>query len=237
MKLTKKIAALLALILLFTALPCAFAAEDDDPINPLDGGWYMPDFIVYQELPEAAQTAFSRATEQLVGVDYEPMLLLGTQVVAGMNYSILCRATVPGPEPAASLAVLTVYAALDGTAEVRCIAPFDMTVYAEEGEFPDFTETAGGWAPYTEYEGVTLLDEVEEAFNKASEGFAGVGYVPVFYIGSRVTEGFDYALLCKATTVTAEPETFLTVAVVHVDTEGNASFASFHPVNAADFNA
>ena len=59
---------------------------------PLVGGWEnVPHGDA--ELPEDAQTAFDKALDGLVGAKYTPVALLSTQVVAGMNYCILCQIT------------------------------------------------------------------------------------------------------------------------------------------------
>ena len=69
--------------------------------EPLSGGWYnVPHEAA--ELPEDAQAAFDKALDGLVGAQYTPVALLSTQVVAGMNYCILCQITpvVPDAAPA-----------------------------------------------------------------------------------------------------------------------------------------
>ncbi len=83
------------------------------------GGWVQPESSA---LTPEAQAAFDKAMEGLVGVSYKPLELLGTQVVAGTNYRILCEATVvyPGAEP--YLAVVTIYQDLDGNASVLGIS-------------------------------------------------------------------------------------------------------------------
>lgn len=72
------------------------------------------------------QTAFDAAADGLTGVEYTPLALMGTQVVAGRNLAFLCCASTVTAEPANALAVVTVYAALDGTAEITSIAPFSI---------------------------------------------------------------------------------------------------------------
>jgi hypothetical protein len=49
-------------------------------------------------LTEEAQSAFDKAMEGLVGVNYTPLALLGTQLVSGTNYSFLCEAAVVYPD-------------------------------------------------------------------------------------------------------------------------------------------
>ena len=81
----------------------------------LMGGWAEAQS---PEMTEDATKAFETATETLTGAEYKPAALLATQVVAGINYRILCqaKATVPNAEP--YYVIITVYADLDGNAEI-----------------------------------------------------------------------------------------------------------------------
>ena len=70
------------------------------------------------ELPADAQAAFDKAVHGLVGAKYTPVALMSTQVVAGMNYCILCQITpvVPNATPAWSL--VYIYADAKGNARI-----------------------------------------------------------------------------------------------------------------------
>ncbi|MBR3504841.1 MAG: hypothetical protein IKO07_11470 [Clostridia bacterium] len=85
--------------------------------EPLDGGWEnVPHESV--ELPEDAQAAFDKALDGLVGAEYVPVALMSTQVVAGMNYCILCQITPVVPDAASTWALVYIYADLEGNAEI-----------------------------------------------------------------------------------------------------------------------
>ena len=70
--------------------------------------------------PEA-QAAFDAATAELDGCVYTLVALLGTQVVAGTNYRLLCTMEPVVPDAQASYVLMTVYAGLDGNAEITAI--------------------------------------------------------------------------------------------------------------------
>ena len=85
--------------------------------EPLDGGWQnVPHEAT--ELPEDAQAAFDKALDGLVGAEYTPVALLSTQVVAGMNYCILCQITPVVPDATPTWALVYIYADLQGNAEI-----------------------------------------------------------------------------------------------------------------------
>ena len=100
-------------ILLLVLLLCAAGAVAEHNV----GGWKN---IPHEagELPEDAQTAFDKATEGLVGAKYVPVELLSTQLVAGMNYCILCQITPVVPDATPNWALVYIYADLQGNARI-----------------------------------------------------------------------------------------------------------------------
>ena len=75
--------------------------------------------------PEA-QAALEKAVDNLAGADYEPVALLGVQVVAGANYCILCRVTPVVPDAEPTFALVYVYEGLDGTCELINVEDLDV---------------------------------------------------------------------------------------------------------------
>ena len=78
----------------------------------------------------SAQAALEKALEGMVGASYEPVACLGTQVVAGTNYCILCRITPVVPKPTSHFALVYVYRALDGTAKILDVQDLALGVQA-----------------------------------------------------------------------------------------------------------
>lgn len=99
------------------------------PGEALVGGWAVPDSLTVLPLPENAQTAFDKALGEFTGSNIEPMALLGTQVVAGTNYAILCRVTPVVPDAVSTVQVVTVYADLQGNAEFTDFCTLDQASY------------------------------------------------------------------------------------------------------------
>lgn len=122
----KIIALILAAVLAVIGLAPAFAEEN------LAGGW-----TVYanaeEPVPAEAAEALAKALEQLVGAAYEPAALLATQVVAGVNYAILCTVTPVVPNAVPNWAIVYVYAGVDGTCEILEVQDiaFGLTPIAE----------------------------------------------------------------------------------------------------------
>ena len=120
----KVIALICALMLVFTT--AAFAGE-------MLGGWKT---VESEEttLPEDAAKAFETALNGLVGCTYKPVALLGTQVVSGTNYCILCELTPVVPNPTPSYALVYIYADLQGNAEITNIAELDIAALSQPAE-------------------------------------------------------------------------------------------------------
>lgn len=84
----------------------------------MTGGWQKAQSPA---MTDEAKAAFEKATEGLLCVDYVPVALLSTQVVAGTNYRILCEATEVYPGAETHYAVMTVYEGLDGSANILSV--------------------------------------------------------------------------------------------------------------------
>lgn len=82
------------------------------------GGYSLPDSPV---ITEDIRKICDKAFEELEGVRYTPIALLGTQVVAGTNYQVLCAAEVAVPDAETEYAVVTIYEDLEGNVEVTDI--------------------------------------------------------------------------------------------------------------------
>ena len=124
----KLISLFLALMLAILAIP-ALAEDAQDPDMAFDPD-IDPDFLVGAweswtgnplEIPDDVKAAFEKAMEGLVGCTYEPIAILGTQVVSGMNYCLLCKTTIVTPDAPVSYTLVYIYEALDGTAEILSI--------------------------------------------------------------------------------------------------------------------
>ncbi|MCQ2529687.1 MAG: hypothetical protein MJ086_00300 [Lachnospiraceae bacterium] len=96
----------------------------------LAGGWNVTDTFGAPNMPVEVQEPFDKAMEGLTGVNYQPMAFLGSQVVAGANYAVLCHGTTVTAEPTNNIYVVYVYAGLDGTASVNNIVCLNLTDFS-----------------------------------------------------------------------------------------------------------
>lgn len=117
----KKLIAILLTALMMTGIACAYA-------EPVDGGWSVAE---NNAITEETKAVFDKALEGLVGVNYEPIAYLGSQVVAGTNHCFLCKATVVSPDAEPSLVLIYIYEDLKGNAEIMSIVDINLGVAAD----------------------------------------------------------------------------------------------------------
>lgn len=85
------------------------------------GDWSLDD-VKGCNLPQKVQSAFTDATSELVGADYEPIAYLGSQVVNGTNYKILALKTPVVPNGTKSFVKMIVNYGTDGTSRLVSIS-------------------------------------------------------------------------------------------------------------------
>ena len=192
----------------------------DDYVELTVGDWDANgDFPAYT-LPSGAAEAFASMT-LAEGETLTPVALLGTQVVAGTNYAVLCTRNLESEGPVETLGVAVIYAALDGSAELLRFTALEPEVYlAKVGAVA--TGLAGGWSCACA-EGVGLDETVADTF--ASCGAEGT---PLALLALQSVDGLNYAVL------TLQGET-LAVLVIYDGIGGVMEVTGSAPFDLADY--
>ena len=220
---------LMAALLVLTAVACKAneqpkAAEEQPTAEaetlanePLAGGWTpAEDFSVTDE----RRAIFDKGMAVLLGVDYEPLAYLGSQVVAGKNHVFLAKGTAVTPALPVSYALVYLYEDLQGGVKVLTVANLPI-VPNEDGTLALPEEgLMGGWA-YVEDPAFT--DEDEAKLEAALQNQVGASYAIVAYVGEQVVAGLNRCLLCQVTPVVPDARPHYALAYVYTDLEGNSS--------------
>ena len=112
---------------------------------------------------------------------YEPIALLGTQVVSGTNYLYLCKSTWTDYQENVSFVLLQIYQDLSGKSEVIGSAIlFPTEESREEGE--DYIDNTGSYLPEN-------IPAIQNAFTEAVPDDENAYYIPLAYIGKHTQEG------------------------------------------------
>lgn len=200
----------------------ALSAETVEPVsavaeeNCISGSWKRASDPA---LTEKVRKVFDKAFEGLEGVSYTPVALLASRTTGfGTQYRILCKATVVVPGAQEEYVVVTLQHSWLSKAEILDIGdPLCLTNL-------DYEEGAVG--TWQEAESPAMTEEATAAFNKATEGFVGVDYVPVALLSTQTVAGMNYRILCEATTVYPGAEMHYAVVNVYESLEGNANIIS-----------
>ena len=112
---------------------------------------------------------------------YEPIALLGTQVVSGTNYLYLCKSTWTDYQENVSFVLLQIYQDLFGKSEVMGSAILFPTEESEE-EGEDYSYNTGSYLPEN-------IPAIQNAFEEAVPDNESAYYIPLAYIGKHTQEG------------------------------------------------
>ena len=176
------------------------------------------------------ENVFHKAMEGLLGVNYEPIACLGTQLVSGTNYAFFCRAQAVAPDAEPYYAVVKVYENLEGNAEILEIV--SMTPYGEVNENAGTAEAMlGSW---------TVPEDDEAgfaAFEKAAEGLVGASHTPIRVLGTQLVSGNNYCLLCRSIGVYPGAEPYYTLITVYEKLSGEAEITDIVDLDASGLPA
>ncbi|MBQ9391316.1 MAG: hypothetical protein IJU02_03925 [Lachnospiraceae bacterium] len=115
--LKKLIVCFLIVICALSMTSCSGCSKQEETTA---GGWTVAtDGTITNEHREL----FNKALGTIDGLSYEPIKLLETQVVAGMNYRFLCNEHTSAENDSATRVIVTIYEDLDGNAKITSVAP------------------------------------------------------------------------------------------------------------------
>lgn len=238
----KKIISLICIFLLLLSLfSCRKAEESDSPeetdiqspvidstdasepenVQTKSDGWKTNTDFGNVEMPYDAVDALNLALADYSDAFYIPVAYLGRQATSCTNYAFLCTFKPKTPGADVSLCVIKVHSDTNGNAEVISIDP--VTVGNTDSKKTDFIpeDITSGYNVLEASEAI-LIDEVKHAFESAITSLFGVAYEPVALLGTQQTEGFNYEILCKAATISAEPASALAVVYVYASPDGTS---------------
>ena len=191
------------------------AAADAAPIL---GGWTKADVVA---LTVEQQELLEKATEGLLGAKYIPVAFLGSQLVSGTNYALLCRVAPVTADPVETYAIVKLYQDLSGN-----VSLLDVT---DSGVPTNINELPGGWA---QCEAPIVTEELQALFDKAMEGYTGMGFRPVALIATQLVSGTNYCFFCESMPVDGGESGYAFVTV-YKDLDGNAQITDVAPFTAA----
>lgn len=181
------------------------AAED-----ALVGGWVKPESPA---LTDEVKGYFAKAFPDGTNTFYEPVALLGTQVVSGTNYKVLYRKISIGTSDAVdTYGIGTIYVDLKNNVEVLDVGELDVPTHLNEG----------GW---TTYDVTDLTNDEKAAFQDAFNGMTGVSYDPIAVIAESDS---GYYVLFEAQVVYPGTEPYYAVIEIKKTDTGNLEIGEIY---------
>ena len=185
------------------------------------GGWEINKGALVPDSNSDAVKVFNSAMKGITGCDYDLIAVLGSQSVAGTNYSYLCRETTVAPKAESRFAIVNIYEDLNGNAmlfgekalplmEADADSTDDdaaptaddaaQTEAAAASTGADTEKAENEVAPAWQYNqdktDLSAHEDVQNAFEQVT--VSPSSYEPVAYIGSRATaNGTEYAVFCS----------------------------------------
>ncbi|MBR5337472.1 MAG: hypothetical protein IK152_05760 [Lachnospiraceae bacterium] len=204
------------------------------PVEPvhIDGGWQLNLDGPTPVINDDALDAFYEATPNLMGADYSPIAILGTQVVAGTNYAFLCRQVVISANPVPKLCVVIVYEDLRGNAQITNVTDFDLGSYwGNDNTSQQSRIAAGGWSLPDDFTTINLPRPVSSVFMALAAWDPGLQTMA--YLGSQVVAGTNYAVLCYDTdNGPAVP----CIMYMYAPINGSPELTNIYYINVGDYN-
>ena len=160
---------------------------------------------------------------------YEPIALLGTQVVSGTNYLYLCKSTWTDYQENVSFVLLQIYQDLSGKSEVMGSAIlFPTEESREEGE--DYIDNTGSYLPEN-------IPAIQNAFKEAVPDNENVSYIPLAYIGKHTQEGKpeEDVIFTVKKSKGKDAKTSYELFYIAKDKDGNAKLVKTEDVQFPDF--
>lgn len=206
----------------------------------MGGTWeYTDPAAMPEDLLEVFGKAFETYTASSV---FEPIALLGTQVVAGTNFAILIKEFPSEAPDDVTLKVVTVYRDLKGNCSISGFVPMDLDeLYAkavipsgsEEADFERGTLIAGGWTPHLE--GPELPKDVADFFSAYESAEKQQQMV---YLGSRTADGETVYAALKMLSAPEEAMQTEPLQICFVTVKDGAAVSEkVLPVDIADYSS
>lgn len=176
------------------------------------GGWVVN--VETEDFPEAVDDAFEQL-EDLVGATYEPIAVIGTQIVSGVNYAVLAKQTILAGKDIDNIVMIIVNdPAGKGEASVVSIKQV-----IQGGDY------FGGFNVNVEI-GDGINKTAQRLFENRFGGFVGAVTNPIALLGSQIVRGTEYTFLCTTDPVLSDNDVNNTkVALVRInDLDDNVSF-------------
>ena len=168
---------LLAVLLALSMLVCFTACGDEEDYELTMENWDYSG-AVGVGVPDEVMKAFE-SVEKPDDVSYTPIAYLGSQVVAGTNYALLCKGVSSASDSEVSMYIVIVFSGLQGETEIISAEKFD---FVDVSGKSTGAQTAGGWEISDKKD--NLPSEITADFYAKTVEYTKCSLNPLAYMGS-----------------------------------------------------
>lgn len=161
--------------------------------SELMGGWTFK-FDNTEKLPQDLASAFTNLFGTKFGGAYVPRLLVGTQLVNGLNYDLIVERNM----------------LVSGGKTVKSFA--NVVINIPSGDVGGENATVVSEKDATDF---VLRDEIETGVKKALTGWVGSTIKPLLELGTQVVKGTNYVFIAECQGVYPGAEPYLARVVVN----------------------
>lgn len=230
----KKKISFLAIFLIISLVFCSCATTSKPGISR---NWQINENIS-NTANEDITTMFDEAKKDTAYENYKLINFLGSQVVAGTNYILLCYDDKATYNPFKTITIyndLENHHTITGSKEIDLFALYNTTPKTSTLN----KNLAGGWVVNYVAKGEVLPREINETFNKAVEGDNTKAQIkPLHLLGSQtVNEDTIYAFICLSIIGEVEVSTNSTINILYIrkDKYLNANVIQNNEISLADY--
>jgi len=157
------------------------------------GGYELVNIPASRIPQDAATAVFGAINSGILGATYTPLWYVGSQLVKGKNHFFIAQ-------------------------EVRATAKKDTCIVGLVINVPPSEKAAQGAGAKVVriIEEADLPEDLQCVFSTAMQGLVGVGYKPLFYVGSQIVKGVNYYFICQAKGIYPGAEPYAVVVCINV---------------------
>ena len=183
----------------------------------------------YSFLTSSQEKIFSKAVDDLDGVNYEPVALLAKQVVAGTNYVFLCQGTTMTAEPAKAWYILTATKSPENDMTLQSVKKIKVSSIKTVKKARKGTLDGGLQIVSIKNKTKALSNSARNVFWKGTKHYSKYDLRPITLLGTQVVAGKKYRFLCYGKGTKSDVKDVFVVDI-YKNTKGKCSVSSCKPV-------
>ena len=167
----------------------------------MTGSWNV-NVVTGNKLPQKVATAMSALSETMLGAEYEPMAVLGTQVVNGTNYAVLAKQTILSGKDSVNVVVMIFNEKPND--EKATLVNIERVLESNDGFGGTVVE------PSTD---INL--RTKEVWDTAFEAWVGSKVEPIAFLGSQMVKGETFIYAATITPVAPDAQAKVVIVTIN----------------------